>query len=108
MPLVTVKLTEGVFTERQKHDLAARLTDVMITFEGSEAFREVAWVLIEENPTRWLAHRRSAILRATHRDGRPQPVKSRLRGHRRHSDHPGGPGCPGPVRTGDPPRRGAG
>ena len=48
MPLVTVTLAEGAFTERQKHDLAARLTDVMVAFEGSEAFREVVWVLIEE------------------------------------------------------------
>jgi 4-oxalocrotonate tautomerase len=48
MPLVTVMLAEGAFTERQKHDLAARLTDVMVAFEGSEAFREVVWVLIEE------------------------------------------------------------
>ena len=28
--------------------MAARLTDVMVAFEGSEAFREVVWVLIEE------------------------------------------------------------
>jgi 4-oxalocrotonate tautomerase len=50
MPLVTVTLAEGAFTERQKHDLAARLTDVMVAFEGSEAFREVIWVLIQEVP----------------------------------------------------------
>ena len=48
MPLVTVKLVEGVYTEKQKHDMAARLTDVMVAFEGSEAFREMTWVLIEE------------------------------------------------------------
>jgi 4-oxalocrotonate tautomerase len=45
MPLVNVKLAEGEYTETQKHDMAARLTDVMVAFEGSEAFREV---LIEE------------------------------------------------------------
>lgn len=28
--------------------MAKALTDVMVKFEGSEAFREVAWVLIEE------------------------------------------------------------
>jgi 4-oxalocrotonate tautomerase len=28
--------------------MAARLTDVMVDFEGSEAFREVVWALIEE------------------------------------------------------------
>ena len=48
MPLVTVKLAEGAFTEKQKHDMAARLTDVMVAFEGSEAFREMTWVLVEE------------------------------------------------------------
>ena len=50
MPLVIVKLAAGAFTEKQKHDMAARLTDVMVAFEGSEAFREVVWVLIEEVP----------------------------------------------------------
>ena len=48
MPLVSIKVAEGVFTEKQKHDLAAKITDVMVAFEGSEAFREVVWVLIEE------------------------------------------------------------
>jgi 4-oxalocrotonate tautomerase len=48
MPLVTVKLVAGAYTEKQKHDLAARITDAMVAFEGSEAFREVVWVLIEE------------------------------------------------------------
>lgn len=48
MPLVTVKLAEGAFTEKQKPDMAARLTDVMVAFAGSEAFRELVWVLIEE------------------------------------------------------------
>lgn len=43
MPLVNVKLAAGAFTEKQKHDMAARLTDVMVAFEGSEAFREVVW-----------------------------------------------------------------
>ncbi len=48
MPLVRVTLVEGAFTEKQKHDMAARLTDVMVASEGSEAFREVIWVVIEE------------------------------------------------------------
>lgn len=48
MPLVRVTLAEGAFTEKQKHHMAARLTDVMVAFEGSEAFREVIWVVIEE------------------------------------------------------------
>jgi 4-oxalocrotonate tautomerase len=48
MPFVNVKLVDGVFTTEEKHALAAALTDVMVKFEGSEAFREVVWVLIEE------------------------------------------------------------
>ena len=48
MPLVRVTLVEGVFTEEQKHAMAAKLSDVMVEFEGSEAFREVVWVLIDE------------------------------------------------------------
>lgn len=48
MPFVNVKLVDGVFTPEQKHAMAAALTDVMVKFEGSEAFREVVWVLIEE------------------------------------------------------------
>src|SRR4051812_5189809 len=48
MPLVRVTLVDDVFTSEEKHALAKALTDVMVDFEGSEAFREVVWVLIEE------------------------------------------------------------
>ena len=48
MPLVRVTLVDDVFTSEEKHALAKALTDVMVRFEGSEAFREVVWVLIEE------------------------------------------------------------
>jgi 4-oxalocrotonate tautomerase len=48
MPFVNVKLMDGVFSSEEKHRLAKELTDVMVKFEGSEAFREVVWVLIEE------------------------------------------------------------
>ena len=48
MPFINVKLVDGVFSSDQKHAMAAALTDVMVQFEGSEAFREVVWVLIEE------------------------------------------------------------
>src|SRR5262249_44102954 len=48
MPFVNVKLVEGVFTTEEKHELGKALTEVMVKFEGSEAFREVVWVLIEE------------------------------------------------------------
>jgi len=48
MPFVNVKLVDGVFSSEEKHEMAKALTDVMVRFEGSEAFREVVWVLIEE------------------------------------------------------------
>ncbi len=48
MPFVNIKLVDGVFTEEQKHAMAADITDVMVKHEGSEAFRDVVWVLIEE------------------------------------------------------------
>jgi 4-oxalocrotonate tautomerase len=51
MPFVNVKLVENAFTPEQKHELAKALSDVMVRFEGSEAFREVVWVLIEEFQT---------------------------------------------------------
>ncbi|HEY6941972.1 4-oxalocrotonate tautomerase family protein [Dokdonella sp.] len=54
MPFVNVKLVEGVFSTEEKHAMAKALTDVMVKFEGSEAFREVVWVLIEElHPDGW-------------------------------------------------------
>ncbi len=54
MPFVNVKLVEGVFSTEEKHALAGALTDVLVKFEGSEAFRETVWVLIEElHPDGW-------------------------------------------------------
>jgi 4-oxalocrotonate tautomerase len=48
VPLVTIKLVDGVFSEEQKHAMASDITDVMVKHEGSEAFRDVVWVMIEE------------------------------------------------------------
>ncbi len=48
MRYVNVKLVDGVFNTEERHALAAALTDVMVKFEGSEAFRDVAWLLIDE------------------------------------------------------------
>ena len=47
MPLIQVKLIEGVFTAAQKKEIVAILTDAMATIEG-EKMRPVTWVLIEE------------------------------------------------------------
>ncbi|MDU6243517.1 MAG: tautomerase family protein, partial [Bradyrhizobium sp.] len=38
MPFVNVKLVEVVFATEEKHAMAKALTDVMVKFEGSEAF----------------------------------------------------------------------
>ena len=48
MPFVNIKLVDGVFSPEQKHAMAKDITDVMVKHEGSEVFREVVWVLIEE------------------------------------------------------------
>jgi 4-oxalocrotonate tautomerase len=47
MPLINVKLIEGVFNETQKKKMATALTDAMVAIEG-EPMRQVTWVVIEE------------------------------------------------------------
>jgi 4-oxalocrotonate tautomerase len=47
MPLIQVKLVEGVFTEVQKRQIVHRLTEAMVSVEG-EAMRPVTWVTVEE------------------------------------------------------------
>jgi len=47
MPLVTINVLEGVFTDAQKRELIARVTDAMVSIEG-EAMRPITWVMIEE------------------------------------------------------------
>jgi len=47
MPLVNVKVIEGVFTDEQKREMVARLTDTMVAIEG-EKMRQVTWVIVEE------------------------------------------------------------
>ena len=72
MPFVNVKLIDGVFSSEQKHELAKALTDVMVRFEGSEAFREVVWVLIEELHTGYENLRAAqAAGETTAREGEP-------------------------------------
>jgi 4-oxalocrotonate tautomerase len=50
MPLVNVRLIEGVFTQSQKQDMIRKLTDTMVSIEG-ENMRPVTWVIIEEVKT---------------------------------------------------------
>ena len=47
MPLVNVKLIEGVFTSAQKQEMIRKLTDTMVSIEG-ENLRPVTSVVIEE------------------------------------------------------------
>ena len=47
MPLINVKLIEGVFTPDQKSEIVRRLTDTMVEIEG-ENMRPVTWCVIEE------------------------------------------------------------
>lgn len=47
MPLINVKLIDGVFSSEQKKQIAEKLTDTMVSIEG-EAMRPVTWVIIEE------------------------------------------------------------
>ena len=47
MPLINVKVIEGVFTPDQKSEIAERLTDAMVSIEG-ENMRGVTWVVLEE------------------------------------------------------------
>lgn len=47
MPLVNVKVIQGVFTSSQKQDMVRKLTDAMVEIEG-EAMRPVTWVVVEE------------------------------------------------------------
>jgi 4-oxalocrotonate tautomerase len=47
MPLVSVKLVEGVFSAEQKQRIVRDLTETMVAIEG-ENMRPVTWVLVEE------------------------------------------------------------
>jgi len=47
MPLINVKIIEGVFSESQKRTIVERLTDAMVSIEG-ENLRPVTWVVIDE------------------------------------------------------------
>lgn len=47
MPLINVKLIEGVFNEAQKKKMVTELTDAMVAIKG-ENMRSVTWVVIDE------------------------------------------------------------
>ena len=47
MPLINVKVIEGVFSAEQKTQIIRKLTDAMVAIEG-EAMRAVTWTVIDE------------------------------------------------------------
>jgi 4-oxalocrotonate tautomerase len=47
MPLVNIKVIEGVFTAEQKQEMIQKVTDTMVSIEG-ENMRTVTWVIVEE------------------------------------------------------------
>ena len=47
MPLITVKLIEGVFDAEEKQEMIEQLTETMVGIEG-ENMRGVTWVVVEE------------------------------------------------------------
>ena len=46
MPLIEVKVLEGVFTAQQKQEIIERLTDAMVAIEG-ESMRPSTWCVVE-------------------------------------------------------------
>ena len=47
MPLVEVKVVEGVFSDDKKRQIVEGVTEAMVAIEG-EGLRGVTWVLVEE------------------------------------------------------------
>lgn len=50
MPLIQVKVLEGVFTAQQKQEIIERLTDAMVAIEG-ENMRPTTWCVVEDVPS---------------------------------------------------------
>lgn len=47
MPLVQVRVVDGVFSEAQKKDRIKKITDTMVSIEGKN-LRQVTFVIVEE------------------------------------------------------------
>jgi 4-oxalocrotonate tautomerase len=50
MPLINVRLIEGVFTAEQKKQMQEKLTDAMVSIEG-ENMRPLTLVIVDEVPS---------------------------------------------------------
>ena len=47
MPLIQVKIIEGVFSQEQKQQIVKKLTDAMVSIEG-ENLRQLTLCIVEE------------------------------------------------------------
>ena len=47
MPLINVKVIEGVFSSEQKRQIVERLTEALVAI-GGENMRQVTWCVLEE------------------------------------------------------------
>ena len=47
MPLVTIEVIRDVFTQAEKEEMIAKVTDAMVSIEG-EALRPFTWVRVME------------------------------------------------------------
>jgi 4-oxalocrotonate tautomerase len=47
VPLIEIKLMEGVYTAPQKREMVQRLSEAMLEIVG-ESMREVTWCVVEE------------------------------------------------------------
>src|SRR5215213_1880356 len=93
MPLVNVKVIEGVFDDAQKHAMIEKLTDTMVEIEG-ENMRGVTWVVVEEVKSGdWGIRGQSLTTEAVHRW--PQ---ARRRSRDRHGHRRAGPSGTRPER----------
>ncbi len=53
MPVTTIQVIEGVFTDEQKKAMIEKVTEAEVEVQG-EAMRDVTFVIIEEvNPSNW-------------------------------------------------------
>ena len=92
MPIINVKLIEGVFAREQKREMI-RLTDAMVSVEG-ERLRPVTWVVVEEvQAARWASAASRWALK-TSRPSRPacpprRPAANHGRGDRRSGNRRG-------------------
>jgi 4-oxalocrotonate tautomerase len=78
MPLINVKLIEGVFSPQEKQEIVGKLTDAMVSIEG-ENMRSVTWVVVEEVQSGDWGMGGKTLTTQDVRDlaqGAPQPVRS--------------------------------